>query len=230
MEVPKSSTRFILRLLSKGYWRFVLTKVSNRLYSSTKAFGLCRDLKQSFETPEAKIPLKIESNHNRQILELLVLDESLPPDSLWERYRRIRLLQSGLQTCYVALTEDGTPCYIQWLVPHTQSQTIRAFFGTEFPELAVGEALLEGAFIPEAFRGYRIMPCAMSMVAEKGAEIPARYVITFVAADNIPSLKGCIRSGFKPYLLREDRWCFFRHTTQFRPWRESDSFPVPYEL
>ena len=44
------------------------------------------------------------------------------------------------------------------------------------------------------------MPAAMGLIAEKGETIGARYVITFVAPDNIPSLKGCQRCGFFPDL------------------------------
>ena len=41
----------------------------------------------------------------------------------------------------------------------------------------------------------------MAQIAERGTDLGARWVITFVTVDNIPSLKGCQRAGFVPYLL-----------------------------
>jgi RimJ/RimL family protein N-acetyltransferase len=41
----------------------------------------------------------------------------------------------------------------------------------------------------------------MALIAEKADTLGARYVITFVAPDNVPSLKGCQRCGFSPDLL-----------------------------
>ncbi len=55
----------------------------------------------------------------------------------------------------------------------------------------------------------------MARIAEKGSEIGARWIITFVSTDNIPSLKGCMRSGFHPYILRTERWFLFNRTVKF---------------
>ena len=41
----------------------------------------------------------------------------------------------------------------------------------------------------------------MALIAERGGDIGAREVITFVNLENIPSLKGCQRAGFHPDLL-----------------------------
>ena len=53
------------------------------------------------------------------------------------------------------------------------------------------------------------MPAAMSRIAEKGNEKNVKYVITFVARDNIPSLKGCHKSGFYPYIIRKETYFLF---------------------
>ncbi len=52
-------------------------------------------------------------------------------------------------------------------------------------------------------------------IAKKGKEIGARFVLTFVEEDNIPSLKACERAGFSPYAVRTDRWVFFRRHSEF---------------
>ena len=59
------------------------------------------------------------------------------------------------------------------------------------------------------------MPAAMSRIAEKGKELNVRWIITCVKTDNIPSLKGCLRSGFEPYLLQKIKYRFFKYSVTY---------------
>jgi RimJ/RimL family protein N-acetyltransferase len=104
---------------------------------------------------------------------------------------------------------------MQWLIGPEQNELLQSYFKGIFPPLQHDEALLEGAFTPEEFRGRRIMPAAMAQIAGRAAEIGAQRVLTFVTHDNVPSLKGCRRSGFAPCLTRNDRWRHFHHHISF---------------
>ena len=96
----------------------------------------------------------------------------------------------------MAIDQNGDPCYAQWPISAVDNERIQKYFRGTFPVLAPDEALLEGAFTPESHRGKGIMPRAMALIAEGARNLGARYVITFVAEENIPSLKGCKRAGF----------------------------------
>jgi len=72
-----------------------------------------------------------------------------------------------------------------------------------FPQLQPHQALLENAYTPPAYRGYGIMSAAMALIAERAADFDASEVLTFVAIDNIASLKGCQRAGFNPIMLHQ---------------------------
>ena len=85
--------------------------------------------------------------------------------------------------------------------------------------------MLEFAFTPEAHQGKGIMAAAMARIAERGADLGARYVITFVDHENVPALKGCQRSGFRPYLLRSDRWRLLRRRVSFEPLPPGTPYP-----
>ena len=61
------------------------------------------------------------------------------------------------------------------------------------------------------------MSAAMSLIAEQGRSVGARYVITFVGVDNTASLKGCYRAGFGIYLERQLRWRMGKSSVTFRP-------------
>ena len=68
---------------------------------------------------------------------------------------------------------------------------------------------------------------ALAVTKERAlAEAPnGTRVVTFVADDNIASLKGCKRAGFSPYLRREERWRWFRRTLTFTPLPEGTPYP-----
>nr|WP_246603325.1 GNAT family N-acetyltransferase [Falsiroseomonas tokyonensis] len=87
----------------------------------------------------------------------------------------------------------------------SQNAKIQSFFPAQwFPVLQENEALLENAYTPVAYRGNGIMSAAMALIAERAVDLGCRYVITFVERDNVPSLRGCRKSGFSPYLVRTE--------------------------
>jgi hypothetical protein len=201
-------------------WKALL----NRLHSSWDAVGLRRDLAVPLDAPAAAIPITVRPIEARDVPGILdVANPQLSNEEKWQRVVRRHLLDANFGTCFVAVTEDDKPCYMQWLFTSQDNEKIRSYFSGLFPELARDEALLEGAFTPEAFRGKRIMQTAMAHIAEKGAGLGARFVITFVGFDNIASLKGCARAGFFPYVRRSQIWRFFRCRTVFGPYEEPAS-------
>ena len=130
-----------------------------------------------------------------------------------------------MHTCYVGVDQNDRACYMQWLIGPEENTNLQRIYHGGFPWLEEDEALLEDAFTPEAYRGLGIMSCAMAQIAERGKDINARYIITFVWENNIPSLKGCKRSGFVPYKLRRVRNLFFHRSITFTKLREGTPYP-----
>ena len=211
--------RFGRSALSPQMLRRAVAALAHRLNSTSDALGLRRDLSVPLEAPVAAMDITVRPIVERDVP--LILDSGAPglsDEERWLRTARRRLLDAGFGTCFVAVTADGQPCYMQWLFSSRDNDRIQQYFGGTFPRLGSDEALLESAFTPEAFRGKRIMPAAMARIAEKAAGIGARSVITFVGVDNIASLKGCARAGFHPYAHCSQNWRFFRCRTIFRPY------------
>lgn len=209
-----------------GKGQDIVEAMRHRWKSELRSFGLRRDLDVPFAAPEATIPITVRPIEERDIPRILNVDEpDISAEGREERMTRLQMLDAGLAMCYVAVTGEDEPCYMQWLIGPEQNEKVQTYFKGIFPWLEAREALLEGAFTPEAFRGKRIMPCAMAQIAERAVEIGARWVVTFVTHDNIPSLKGCQRSGFVPYLTREERWSAFRHQVTFTPLPDGTPYP-----
>ncbi len=217
------------RIVKQGRLDGLLYLLKERWKSELISFGLRRDLTVPFAAPDPKIPLSIRPLEEDDISK--ILDTNAPgitDEEREERMTRLQMLDAGIRTCYVAVTADNTPCFMQWLIRPGENSKMQLYFKGIFPPLAPDEALLEGAFTPEAFRGKGIMSWAMARLVEQEAGLGPRFAITFVTRDNIPSLKGCKKAGFAPYLTRIEKWGFFLRQVTFTPL--PDGTPYPFDL
>jgi hypothetical protein len=210
--------RDLLRLVFTGRGRRMWSAVTYRLYSNSASVGLRRDLRAPHAAPAAKRPFQVRPLAPHDELSWLnVRERGLSDEQVYARLAQVRLLQSGIETCHLAVEPDGRACYMQWLILSNENQHVRAFFGNLYPRLAPDEALLEGAYTPEAYRGQGIMAAAMAQIAERAGLFGARWVVTFVDEANVASLKGCARAGFVPYVRRDERFRLFRRYISFTP-------------
>lgn len=203
----------ILFLVRKQQFYEIGLKIKRRLHSNTVSLGLRRDLTIPYQPPAAAIPISVRLLRDKDVPHLLNIHEpGLNRKELEEYTSRLLLLREGVGTCYVAVTEQDVPCFLQWLIRANDNEKLSTIFNGIFPTLREDEALLEDTFTPRGFRGQRIMPAATTMISEVARKAGARYVITFVSIDNMSSLKSHKRAGFVPYLRRVERWSFFQRT------------------
>lgn len=193
----------IFDLIKKGEIKFIIDGIAKRIISKNEVFGLRRDLNLGFQNPDALIDIVIRPFRDED------------QDSFAMDLQNDGLVEKKIPNCYVAVNTEDVPCYRQWLMGPKQNVKIKEFWGKAFPVLKEDEALLEGGFTIPAFRGKGIMPAAISRIVDKRDDLEIRWVITFVGIENIPSLKGCQRSGFYPYIIRKEKWLMFKQTVVF---------------
>jgi len=224
---PKTDIIEITKLLLiRGRFSLVFNEICRRLHSNRLQYGLRCDLTKAFQAPQARIHIRIRPFRNSDMPMLFAFkDQTMGDEEVMDRIRRLRMLKSGIQKCYVAVTENEVPCYIQWLIGPKENEKVQQFFNGGFPLLAHNEMLLEFAFTHEAYRGLRIMPSAMAKIAEKGADFGASSIMTFVDSSNTPSLKGSKRAGFVPFMTRRDKWRFFQRKVTFEGLPEGTPYP-----
>ena len=184
------------KLLSKGKAIIVFENLLTRFYSDKVSIGFQRISTKEFNSPKSKINVSIR------------LFEKSDFGTLNESYRHKRLINENIKHCYSAIDNEDNVCYRQWLIGFKENDKIQNYFGELFPRLNNGEALVEGVFTNPDYRGFGIMAFAMSEIAELGFRIGYKKIIVFVDRENIPSLKGCIRSGFEPYIIMRKKWRF----------------------
>jgi GNAT superfamily N-acetyltransferase len=204
-------------LLRQGRVRTAWEGMRPHFYSDTLAYGLRRDLSIPFASPPAKIPTTVRPLAESEIALFRDADPDLSESEAFDRRSRLPMLEQKIGTCYAAADAQNHVCYVQWLFLPKDNPFIASHFRGLFPQLGLDYALLEGALTFREFRGLGVMQAAMAQIAEKAAEHGARYVITFVTHDNIPSLKGCKRAGFYPYCERIERRRMLRASISFRP-------------
>ena len=198
-----SSSRYTLARAARA--------VRRRFYSTgTPSVVLRRDLARPLQSPRAKIPITVRPAEAADGPAISRLVSEL---SGYDRSERERFLRIRIGTCYVAVTEQGEICYMQWLIGPADNGLLERY--TSLPQPKPGEALLENAFTPAAFRGHGIMSAAMAEIAALGSTLGARWVLTVVSERNVPSIKGCLRAGFEPYMLKRDRWRLFRREVRY---------------
>jgi RimJ/RimL family protein N-acetyltransferase len=125
------------------------------------------------------------------------------------------LIESGLKTCYVGVTEDG-PVYMQFLVTADQNERLQGVFGGLFPPLAADEALLEFAFTLQEHRARPVMPAVLLRLLEIARELGLQRVVTYVHVDNPSFMRFFMRLGFLPFVVRVERWRLFRRSVHFQ--------------
>jgi hypothetical protein len=126
------------------------------------------------------------------------------------------LLESGLQTCYVGVTDDG-PVYMQFLVTADQNERLAAVFGDLFPPLKEEEGLLEFAFTLKEQRTRPVMPSVVLRLLEIAGEQGITRVVTYVPAGHVNFVRFFLRLGFAPFAARVERYRFLRRKVEFRP-------------
>lgn len=206
----------ILKAIAQGKAGAILKECCRRFYSVDRFICLRRDLSTPYDPPEARIPITIRPLRDSDVKPLL---EDYDPSTDWEairlRLRRKAFLETGIGRCYVAVTEDDVPIYMQWIIAPSDNDEMQLYFGEKFPRLKADEGLLELAFSLEACRGKRVMQNAMAQIANMGRKFGAQYMITFVDEDAVPTIKGCQGAGFIPWMRRRDVWRFFRLRAEF---------------
>jgi len=203
---PYIAAKTVYHLLSKGETRELIKHFKKHLYSVGSSLVLMRDLAVPHEPPQARVPITIRPMHPKDLEAVIA-----------ERPRRLPVIADEIPTCYVAVTGDGSICYMQWLIGAENMHRLAPYFSGSVPNLRRNEMMLEFAFTFPRYRGLRIMPAAMSVIAEKAADHDARYVVTYVKSDNIPALKGCERAGFKVISVRKENWTIFKYTESVFP-------------
>jgi RimJ/RimL family protein N-acetyltransferase len=206
-----------LWLLRKGHFRPLLRRLRRWLWYDGIAFGLAYDPRVIVTARVPRTPVEVRPMRSDEAAVFTALPPSgTPRVEALTRVNARHLLESGLATCYVGVTEEG-PVYMQFLITADQNKRLAEVYGGLFPPLADDEGLLEFAFTPQQHRARPVMPTVLLRLIEIAREQGLRRVVMYVHADSPSLIRFYLRVGFVPFAVRVERSRLLRRRIEFRP-------------
>lgn len=192
---------FISNLIKNGKIKYIWDVFKKQIHSEEIAYGFKRDLNK-----EAKEPRVLKKVTTR------ISEES---DHVYFTDNITNGLIFQFKTCYVAITQEGVPCFRCWLIDSSQNEKLHAVWGNIFPDLKNDEVLFENVFTAPKYRGLGILPAVLHQISEISKDSGANYAISFGAIKNINTSRSFNYAGFHPYILRKEKWRLFKQTVTY---------------
>jgi GNAT superfamily N-acetyltransferase len=211
-----------MRNLRKFFWMLrsrdarLWAMVRRWLWSDSLGVGMQRPLDTPMNARRPRIPLTLRPIQPGDS-ERLTSTEGVSEKAALYRLDARRLIDTGIRTLYVAVTEAGEPVYMQCLARPDQNDLVPRAFGGLIAPLEPDDALLEFAYTLEDYRAAGIMPWAVSQLAEKAREDGAKRLVIWISVDNLTMERYFRRVGFVPFASRRERYRFGRRTVRFGP-------------
>jgi hypothetical protein len=222
-----SKLQIIKSLILNGYFGLIFREFRRRLYSDRYFLLLFREISLPDNIPEPDIHVTLRPMKPEDIQKLINIDQKgMKDEDILERIRLLKILNSGIQECYVVETDQGVPCHISWWINSSQNPIIKKLFRGRILPLAADEVLVEGVFTLEAYRRQGIQRWRDLKFFEKSLAVGARRVIGYIRHDNLPSLKGVSSNAYKLFMIRKDQWRIFRRTCIFKATPEDTPYPL----
>lgn len=203
---PRTTARLaeMWQLLRLSDRRSLPQLIGEQLWAEKRYLGLRCDLQSLPERRRAKIEVIMQAASTQTFRGFCdELGRVSGPDA-YQVMLRIHSCEAQIQTLYVAMA-DERPIYAQWLITATEQAALLAHSPGSYQPLLADEVLLEGAYTFLQFRRMGVMADGMAQLLEFGRAKGAGWAITYVADDNIASLRGCAQVGFQLDHLRLSR-------------------------
>ena len=188
-------------LLKIGGWTPFLKQLAHQTYSRTVHVGVNIDL-QNTEIPqvEAKVKYTLRLASKEDIDEVLRKAKTESKDMAQNLVYRRWLYEEGYHNCYIARTADTNEiCFLQFIIYPEDEKLLQGRFRIWLPELKEDEAIIEGTYTFEKFRGNRLHPAITAEQLRICKSKGIKRVISYVEKNNLASLKGFERAGYTPF-------------------------------
>lgn len=199
----------LLMAVRYGLGKQVWHEMRDRNTGTTKtAYGFRRDLSVPSDPPPSKLPFTLQKMTKAQLQQFSRLVPANPDDvTVWLSH--YRFMRANLDWCYIALVDGKEIGYIQAAMECDNP----AYFAYLMPKIQPNQALFEGVYVPHAFRGKGLNGPVMASICSELTRRGLREGITFIAPENIPSIRGALRAGFDFYLERTTQLGLFSRST-----------------
>ena len=194
----------------------IIKEMLRRMASFETVSILQFDLTKNFEIPTPSIPLLIRELNNKDVNELLSLNErGIDFNELRTRIERILLIKAQIPTCYVGAALNNEPRVICWLIDNASNEKLKNHYKSGVFELKDKEVLCEGIYVHSAFRNKKLMQYLTFKLFEKAFKNGARKAFAFIDDKNSLSLKGSKSIGWEKVGVKKVKWLLFNRSISF---------------
>jgi L-amino acid N-acyltransferase YncA len=192
--------RYAILLIKVAGLMPFLRELRRQIYSKTTFLGLEKTLEPNTVHVQCRTKYSLRPASREDMEEILSEAKQEVGESARELLQRKWFYDCGFRDCYVARAAgSGDLCYIQWLVSSRDDSVVKRGFTKRLPRLKRDEILVENTFTFPKYRGNGVYPSAMVELADIARSRGFRRMLVYVREDNIASLKGCQRAGFKEF-------------------------------
>lgn len=218
--------RYVVLLLRLAGIMIFLKLLLRQIYSKSVQVGFTMDLqKTDIPVVEAKLKYNLRLATQEDMDEILQLAKSESKAMAQKLIYRRLIWEDGYRNCYIARTADTNEiCFTQFTIFAEDAKIVKGGFNNWFPKLEKGEALIEGAYTFEKFRGNRIHPAVTAEQLRICKEKGVKRMLAHVKKNNTDSLKGTERAGYIPFEEVTDLNILFFTRKWFGPMIIYDSF------
>lgn len=191
---------YAMLLMNTGGAIAFFVQLRRQIYSKATFLGLEKRLDTNWVDLPCRLQYHLLPASEDDIEEMLEKARDEGSESVHELLQRKWFYDCGFHDCYVGRTAyAGELCYIQWLVSRKDSEAVNSGFQSRLPSLKEDEILIENAFTFQKYRGNGVYPSALIRLAESSRGKGFKRMLVYVKEDNIASLKGCEKAGFKVF-------------------------------
>jgi len=185
-----------ISLLSRAGPNVIFHKAVGRVWSTKLLLGLRCDLASLPPIRPAKFEITMKPSESRTFTGFTEELEHVKGADFFEALERLAVCEAGVPGQYVAAGPDGSPAYTQWLITPSDQHLLRDYKPGHYLMLKADEVLLEWAYTFALSRRTGVMADGMGQLLRIARAQGARFAFTYVAGDNMPSLRGCANVGF----------------------------------
>ena len=178
-----------------------LTQLKRQIYSRSNQVGLFLNLEE-YEFPEIETGIKytLSLATKEDMDEVMKKAKSESKEMLQKLLFRRWMFEDGYRNCYVAKTVDTNDiCTVAFIIFPTDSAKVEGKFRNWFVKLRPDEAILEGAYTFEKYRGNRLHPAIIIDRLRICKQQGYKWILGYIEENNLASIKGAERAGFKRF-------------------------------
>ena len=203
--------------------RIALRNLRHQLYSRTVFLRLTRPL--GIPCPPSSSKYVVEHASPEDMAEFFNKVHGETKEGRHQLLVRKWFYEHGFHNCYITRTSDTNEmCTIRWMI--TSQDIIKIGWENRFPKLKEDEVLLDNVYTLERFRRKGAQHTSIYQLGEILQSQGFRRLISYVAEDNIPSLKAVKKQGNQVFERVLERHVLF-HVTRKTIERFDPPIPIP---